>query len=350
MNLIDYAQITANLRDEDIIKLMETLGVDRYKDTPTAIIFPTICHNEDVSTASMKLYYYKNSHMFYCYTNEGSMNIFKFLKHYYETRQLAYDWYNDIYQVVLSCSAAVLISADRYKPEREKYELAKKRRTLPTYPNGILDCFVQYYPVEWINDNITPSVMDKFNIRFSPSQNKIIIPHYNVDGELIGIRGRALNEQDIEQFGKYMPVCIEQKWYSHPLSLNLYGLNWTKENIIKTGICYIFESEKSVLQFDSFGLPNCAVASCGSNLNKFQIDLLVRYCHPHEIVVCYDNEEKNGEDKYFNKLYSMCKKYTNYANMSFIYDRKGLSKMKDSPSDNGQEIFEQLLKGRVRVK
>ena len=46
----------------------------------------------------------------------------------------------------------------------------------------------------------------------------------------------------------------------------------------------------------------------------------------------------------------MCKKYINYANMSFIYDRKGLSKMKDSPSDNGQEIFEQLLKGRVRVK
>ena len=66
--------------------------------------------------------------------------------------------------------------------------------------------------------------------------------------------------------------------------------------------------------------------------------------------MCYDNEEKNGEDKYFNKLYNMCKKYTNYANMSFIYDRQGLSKMKDSPSDNGQEIFEQLLKGRVRVK
>ena len=58
--------------------------------------------------------------------------------------------------------------------------------------------------------------MDKFNIRYSISQNKIIIPHYNVNGELVGIRGRALNTQDIEQFGKYMPVQIENKWYSHP--------------------------------------------------------------------------------------------------------------------------------------
>lgn len=40
-----------------------------------------------------------------------------------------------------------------------------------------------------------------------------------------------------------MPVCIEGKWYSHPLSLNLYGLNITKENIKQTGIAYLFEAE-----------------------------------------------------------------------------------------------------------
>ena len=348
MNLIDYAEITANLRDEDIIRLMESLGADRYRDTPNAIIFPTICHNEVSSEASMKLYYYKNSHMFYCYTEEGSMNIFKFLKHYYDTRQIVYDWYNDIYQVVLSCSAADLSAPDRYKPAREKYAPAKLRGKLPVYPNGILDCFVKYYPIEWLNDNITKEAMDKFNIRFSPSQNKIIIPHYNIDGELVGIRGRALNEQDIEQFGKYMPVCIEQKWYSHPLSLNLYGLNETKDNIKKTGICYIFESEKSVLQCDSFQMPNCAVAACGSNINKFQIDLLMRTCRPRDVVVCFDNEEVEGT-KYFQKLYTMCKKYTRYANMYFIYDRNKITPLKASPSDCGEQIFLQLLKERNKV-
>ena len=75
--------------------------------------------------------------------------------------------------------------------------------------------------------------MDKFNIRYSTTQNKIIIPHYNADGQLVGIRGRALNEWEVENVGKYMPVQIEGKWYSHPLSLNLYGLNFNKEDIKK---------------------------------------------------------------------------------------------------------------------
>ena len=351
--MIDYQAIIEELEDNKIIALMQSLGADRYKETDKAIIFPTICHNEDSSEASMKLYYYRDTHIFYCYTEEGSMSIFKFLKNYYDTRQITYDWYNDILQVILNCSASTAREASNpniYKSKRDDYLPQKLRKELPTYPNGLIETFVKEYPYEWLNDHITKQVMDKFNIRYSISQNKIIIPHYNVNGELVGIRGRALNTQDIEQFGKYMPVQIENKWYSHPLSLNLYGLNWTKENIKKCGICYIGEAEKFVLQLESFSIPNCAVASCGSNLNKFQIDLLVRYCHPHEIIVCYDNEEKKGEYKYFIKLFNMCKKYINYANMSFIYDRKGLSKMKDSPSDNGQEIFEQLLKGRVRVK
>ena len=192
--------------------------------------------------------------------------------------------------------------------------------------------------------------MDKFNIRYSISQNKIIIPHYDVNNKLIGIRGRALSKQDIENFGKYMPVQLEGKWYSHPLSLNLYGLNKNKDNIKRARVAYIFESEKSVLQFDSFSIPNCAVASCGSNINKFQIDLLMRYCAPQEIVICFDNEEKEGEEKYFQKLWNICNKYKNYCNMSFIYDRKNLTRKKDSPSDRGETIFKELLERRIMIK
>lgn len=244
--MIDYQAIIEELEDDKIIALMQSLGVDRYKETDKAIIFPTICHNEDSSNASMKLYYYRDTHIFYCYTDEGSMSIFKFLKNYYDARQITYDWYNDILQVILNCSASTAREASNpsiYRSKRDDYLPQKLRKELPIYPNGLIEIFVKEYPYEWLNDHITEQVMDKFNIRYSVSQNKIIIPHYNINGELIGIRGRALNIQEVEQFGKYMPVQIENKWYSHPLSLNLYGLNWTKENIIKTGICYIFEAE-----------------------------------------------------------------------------------------------------------
>jgi len=348
--MIDYKEIISGLEDARVKNLLEELGADVI-EKDDCFILNTICHNADVNEASHKLYYYKNSHMFYCYTECGSLNIFKFLRQYYETRGIEYDWYTDIYQVILNCSLNKTIgNKNRYKSIKDDYILKKDRKELPSYPEGILDCFTKYYPVEWLNDSISKETMDKFNICYSISQNKIIIPHYDVNNRLIGIRGRALNKQDVENFGKYMPVQIEGKWYSHPLSLNLYGLNLNKDNIRRYKSCYIFESEKSVMQVDGWDVPNCAVASCGSNINKFQIDLLMRYCAPTHIVICFDNEEIKGQQKYFQKLWNICKKYSNYCNMSFIYDKEGITKLKDSPSDNGAKTFLKLLEGKVKVR
>ena len=77
---------------------------------------------------------------------------------------------------------------------------------------------------------------------------------------------------------------------------------------------------------------------------------MLKECSPQEIVLCLDNEEKPGEEKYFNKLYSICEKYKNYCNFSFVYDRKQLTKYKDSPTDCGEEIFKELVSRRIRVK
>ena len=349
--MIDYQGIIEQLNTDRIIELMEKLGVETYVRRPGYVIFPTICHNEDASQASLKLYYYENNHLFVCYTEDGNMSIFKFLKHYYECRNISYDWYEDIYKVVLDCSNFRLAAPGQptYKSIRDLYRRPEQIQ-LPTYPEGILRTFTKFYPPEWLNDGISKQAMDNFNILYSIPQNKIIIPHYNIDNELVGVRGRALNEWEVENIGKYMPVQIEGKWYSHPLSLNLYGLNKTKENIKETGICFIFEAEKSVLQMDSFDRPNCAAAVCGSQFNKFALKILVQNCHPNEIVVCFDKEELPGQDTYFYKLYNLCKKYRNYANFSFIYDMEGLLDLKDSPTDKGEDIFEKLLQRRVIVK
>lgn len=349
---INYQEIVENLRTDDIIRLMSGLGADRYRELDNYVIFPTICHNEDASQASMKLYYYKDSHFFYCYTECGSLSPFKFLQHYYETRNIQYDWYTDVLQVLLNCSTPVLNSTTsvQYKSIRSDYEQQKNRKDLPHYSEGILDVFVKKYPIEWLEDHISAAAMDKFNIKYSISQNKIIIPHYDVNGRLVGIRGRALDPKEVETVGKYMPVQIEGKWYSHPLSLNLYGLDKNWKNIKKYRVAFVYEAEKSVLQAEQFCLPTCNIAVCGSNLNKFQVDLLMRYCAPQEIIICFDREEKSGEDKYFQKLWKMCMKYSSYCNMSFVYDREGITELKDSPTDRGEKTFTKLLEERVRVK
>ena len=350
--MIDYKGIIEQLDTQKVIRLMETLGANDYIEKPGYVIFPTICHNENADEASMKLYYYENTHAFVCYTNCQGMSIFKFLKHYYEARQQDFDWYQDIYKVILDCSnysPNFGFAPQKYQSIRDTYRAAELKK-LPTYPNGILDCFTKFYPPEWLADGISKEAMDKFDIRYSIPQNKIIIPHYNVDGELVGIRGRALNEWEVENLGKYMPVQIEGKWYSHPLSLNLYGLNWTKENIQHEGICFLFEAEKSCMQMESFQRPNCAAAVCGSQFNKHALKILIQHAHPQEIVICFDKEELPPEQEYFNKLYNIGKKYQNYADFSFIYDREGLLDLKDSPTDKGEEVFEKLLRKRVRIK
>ena len=346
---MDYQEIIDNLKDEDVFKLLEQLGASPI-DKGDYFICKTVCHNENPDEASSKLYYYKNSHIFYCYTNDGAMSIFKFLKNYYETRSIIYDWYEDILQVILKCSLNNVQVDKGYKSIRDNYAPHKNLKELPHYSKEIIDVFTHYYPVEWLQDNISKKTMDKFNIRYSISQNKIIIPHYDINGELVGIRGRALNQEDIENFGKYMPVQIEGKWYSHPLSLNLYGLNFNKDEIKHQKVCYIYEAEKSVMQLENFNMPHVGVASCGSNLNKFQINLLIKYCQPQEIILCYDREENKNTENYFDKLYKMCHKYSNYVNMSFIYDRNGLTQIKDSPTDRGEQVFRQLLKERVHIK
>lgn len=350
---MDYAEIISNLNTDSIIHLMTELGADRYDDREDFVIFPTICHNLDSSEASMKLYFYKKNKMFVCYTECGSMSIFKFLRTYYEERQIEYDWYQDIYEVVCNCSSFKQKEGfikPVYKSLRERYSVVRKEVQLPEYSSNVLDCFVKYYPPEWLNDGITKEAMDDFDISYSISQNKIIIPHYDIKGHLVGIRGRALNDWEVENVGKYAPIRIENIWYKHPLSMNLYGLHLTEFDIKESGICFLFESEKSVLQMESFSIPNCSAAVCGSNFNKYQLNILMRHCHPAHIVLCFDKEELPGEDRYFNKLWNICQKYKNYCNFSFIYDREGLLDLKDSPTDKGEEIFLKLLDKRVIVK
>ena len=350
---MDYAEIISNLDTDSVIHVMTELGADRYDDKGDFVIFPTICHNLESSEASMKLYFYKKNKMFVCYTECGSMSIFKFLRTYYEERQIEYDWYQDIYEVVCNCSSFKQKEGfikPVYKSLKERYSVARKEVQLPEYSPNVLDCFIKYYPPEWLNDGISKLTMDKFNIFYSISQNKIIIPHYDIDGRLVGIRGRALNEWEVENVGKYAPIQVEGVWYKHPLSMNLYGLNKTFMDIRRNGICYLFESEKSVMQMDSFNMPNCSAAVCGSNFNKYQLNILMKTCAPHEIIICFDKEELPGEDKYFNKLWNICQKYKNYCNFSFIYDRDGLLDLKDSPTDKGEENFGKLLNKRVQVK
>lgn len=354
--MINYKKIVEDLQDEKIIALMESLGVSQYEDKPDFLIFPTICHNDPGDNSSLKLYYYKDSHQFMCYTNCGSMSIFKMLKAHYEHNNIEYNWFDDILEKALYVagqSLHTLMLSSPPKPAlnlQSRYPERKVPKALKHYSDTVLDVFLKTYPVEWLSEGISQASMDKYEISFSISQNKIIIPHRDVFGNLVGIKGRALDEWEIENLGKYMPVQIENQWYNHQTGLNLYGLNYNKDTIRRYGIVYVFEGEKSVLKLESLGFPALGVAVGGSSFNKFQLELLIKNARPREVVLCFDKEQIAGDNTYFNKLYKMCTQYKNLVQMSFIYDRENLLNLKDSPVDMGADVFRRLLSRRVIVK
>lgn len=347
--MIDYQAIIDDLSIEHVEEILTKLDIP-FEDKGAFLLMPTYCHNHKTEEASKKLYFYKNNKLFVCYTECGNMSIFKFLKNFYDSQGIDYNWYSDIYQMIVGNMARPEgLSVPQYRSRRNDYE-KRKEVQFTSYNKGVLGCFTKRYAPEWLADGISREAMDKYNILFSISQNKIIIPHYAAtDGALIGIRGRALNDTDIEQYGKYAPVWIEGKCYSHPLGMNLYGLWENKEAITQAGIVYIGEAEKFCMQCASFGVNNTA-AVCGSQFSKFQLNLLLKLCHPREVVICFDREELPGEHKYFDKLYRLCEKYKEYCEFSFVYDREGLTNMKDSPSDHGKEVFQKLIKSRVHVR
>lgn len=356
MNREDLDKLKESLDVDDILSVIQAIYPDiNYISTSFGLILPTICHNARAEDGSMKLYYYTNTHLFHCYTQcQSSFDIYELMDKINENCNLGMD-FTTILALIKNRVKVTFHWSDMddiYNSVLPYYKPSKTVVTLPSYDEKVLNMFCSdYYPTEWLQDHIQPSAMKRYNIRYGISRNQIIIPHYDIDGVLVGIRARNLNPWDME-LGKYMPVKIEGKIYSHPLSCNLYGIHMNHQAIAKQKTAYLFEGEKSVLLMDGwYRDDSLAVATCGNKLNKLQLQILQRL-GVQNIVVCYDrmNEETFEDSAYFRRLYDMCCEFKNYFNFSFIYDREGLIGYKAAPVDFGREIFEYLLRKRAIIR
>lgn len=110
--------------------------------------------------------------------------------------------------------------------------------------------------------------------------------------------------------------------------------------------------EKSVLLYASyFGWDNnIAVACCGSNLSAYQVQMLLNL-GVEEIIIAFDRQFQEIGDKEFNhltkNLIKLNQKYKNIVNISFIFDKKMITRYKASPIDEGKEKFIKLFMERI---
>ena len=370
---------------EEVIKIVQSLGSEEYKyGSGDELIFQTICHNS--SGGSYKLYYYPSTNLFRCYTACGeSFDIYELVKRSKDFNFMEAKTY--VYKLLEIDTQRYGFIPEKNPDMSEDWEIfnryAPKKKTgkeiiLPHYSKTLAEYHKRIYPVEWLAEGILPRSMDKFQIRFDLLGNKIIIPHYDIKGNLIGIRGRALNQDEIDRYGKYRPITIEKEVLKHPTSLNLYGLYQNKIAIQAIRKIMILEAEKSVLRCDGFyGANNFTVACCGGTVSDHQLEMIIKL-RVSEVFIAFDNErledigpapvkaskeEKEAHNRakarveehnrrYWDKLYNLAYRFCPYAITYLVCsdDVNGLLEYKDAPCDKGQEVFEQLMKNKLEIK
>lgn len=366
MKTYNKHEVRKKLSIEQIYSLLEEWGgLPEY--TNFGIISATICHNPP-GEGSRKLYYYSNTDLFHCFTGcaDPSFDIFQLLVKIAKIQWgKEYDLNDAVRYIAIRFGLAgeaeleddslidwkTFNSYDRV----QALEIKDYHVELKEYDPIILDRLNYKVRIEpWLREGITQEVIEKARIGYFPGSAQITIPHFDKDGRFIGLRGRALAQQDIDMYGKYRPMIINRQQYNHPLGMNLYNINNSKDNIQQTGRAIIFEGEKSSLLYQSyFGFENdISVACCGSNISAYQIQLLLDF-NVKEITVAFDRQFQEIGDEEFkhltNNLTKIHDRYKNYVDISFIFDKKMRTGYKDSPVDCGKDIFLQLWKERIKL-
>lgn len=369
--MLNAKAIKESLTDKNIIKILYDLGSETVRYYNDSLVFQTVCHN--INKGSYKLYYYRDSYSFHCYTECGdNFDIFQLVIRNKRLHNIEFGFYEAVEYVADLTGKYITNTTNKAKSGDliddwdfiNNYEITRPNKiNIPIIHKSILNYFDDKYYKGWIDEGISITTMKQFNIKFYVIQNKIIIPHYDINNNLIGIRGRALNKKDIDEGKKYMPIYIndnafmndrgEIKGFVHNLGFNLYGLNRTKYMIKKIRKVVIFEGEKSVLKCqDFYKNDNFTVACCGSNITNYQRDLLLDL-GIEEVILALDKEyyKDNTEESeiYAKKIIKLAKKFIPYVRVYTIWDTNDLLDYKDSPCDKGQNILEKLMKNKQEI-
>lgn len=247
---IQLDEIKSYITGEQIFDLLVNFGGEpQWKGDN--IISRTICHCGN----SHKLYWFSNTNLFRCFTEcSDTFDIFqlvmKIKKDY--TLQQAIHYITNFCSIVIENNT---IEQDvledwnilRQYENNNKIKEEKQIVELKIYDDYFLKFLPQPRILNWEKEDILKNVMDKYNICYNPSSQAIVIPHYDQNNNLIGIRERTLIKEN-EIYGKYRPMILNKKMYNHPLGFSLYNLNNSKDNIKSIKKAILFERRKKYIK------------------------------------------------------------------------------------------------------
>lgn len=355
-----YERMT--LDDYEIImrRLCANKRGDRYN---------TICHN--INGGGYNLAFNKETRSFCCFSEcSCSYSLLSLIK---KRRELlgepcstyqSLKWLCNELDIEFNFKEEVKqVNTNIYKWQNSllKYTKNYSNATNQIYDKSILNYLTPCYYEPWLKEGMTKESLDKFDIRWYNYNQQVTIPIFDDEGNFVGTHCRNTNPDLVNLGLKYIPLkLLDGTEYKFQMGLVLYGLNMNKADIERTRTAILFEAPKSVIHIDGFYDYNISVAMFGMNLQKAKLKLLLKYGVNKFIIALdrqYENVMINGEYtkeflKYRGKvdrIIDMIRPYAQEIGVVWDNDEDRFLGYKDSPVDQGKEVWEKLFERREIV-
>ena len=193
------------------------------------IIYKAVLSLVNSQNNSYKLYYYhepRGEHkgkVFHCYSGcNENFGIIELVIRAKRIQGSTFTWYKALKYVAQVSGKLITSSAEEIEQKSHRIDdftwinrlknAKRKQKAAPTLSEineYILEIFC-YYPYQpWTEDYISAEAMSQFEIGYYGYQHSLTIPHRDINGRLIGIRQRMLDDWDIENIGKYnLPYVV----------------------------------------------------------------------------------------------------------------------------------------------
>lgn len=192
------------------------------------------------------------------------------------------------------------------------------------------------------DDGISLETQRKYGVGYDVVSGRIVIPHRDTVGNLVGIVGRCNDEEIPDGVPKYLAIK------SFPKSKSIYAYHNNYREIQKKKMVIIGESEKSPMKLDCMGL-GVGLAIGGNRLSQTQIRN-IQSALPGTAILGLDE----GMEEEFIREQARKLKINNpfvNINVGYIWDsnneiiKKG---SKAAPMDKSRQEFEYLMRNCVK--
>ena len=362
MGKIDVKKLKKSLSLAHHKQIMQALGIPSYSENSTQIIYYTGDKNVDPYKGSPKLYFYKDTSIYVGMTAGRSYDIISLV----QTRLALLKQpcsFLDACQFILDTTNINPDSISRVKKEGHVYDWSNLERfirvrkygnQLSEYNRNIIDTLPPLYPQAWIDEGISEETMEKYQIRYYERCNQTVIPCFDDEARLVGVRVRNWDKDRVEQ-AKYMPlVTLDGQCYKFNTNQVFYGINYNKPEIERTGKVIIVESEKAVMKLDTYmGRHNIALGMYGSNLGIQRRNQLLKM-GVNTVSYVVDNDFIGQDDEFFEqwreKIRHFIKLWDGFCRVEIVWDNLGLLGPKENATDRTKEIWEQLWENREIIE